>query len=104
MSIQGFLQCSEQLQYCQGKNLWIDFRDLVERKSEYLRYKTDILKPGQIGAKCDYESSKLKSEILRMAPLQSWSAELQNFKSFEKSEIMPCDVRIEKPTIIMKLG
>merc|ERR1712212_407964 len=30
----GFLQCSEQLQYCQGKNIWIDFRDLVERKGE----------------------------------------------------------------------
>ena len=104
MSVKGFLQCSKNLQYCQGKNLWIDFRDLFERKSEILKYKTDVLKPGQIRGNCDYESSKLKSEILRMAPLQSWSAELKNFKSFEKSEVIPCDVEIEKPTIFMKLG
>ena len=100
----GFLQCSEQLQHCDGKNIMIDFSDLVERKSEYLRYKSDILKPGQIGAKCDFEASKLKSEMVHVGILQSWSAELQNFKSFESNEVMPCDVRIEKPTIIMKLG
>ena len=100
----GFLQCSEQLQHCEGKNIMIDFSDLLDRKNEYLRYKTDILKPGQIGAKCDYDSSKLKSEMHHVGPLQSWSAELKNFKSFESSEVMPCDLRIDKPTIIMKIG
>ena len=100
----GFLQCSDQLQHCQAQNIWIDFRDVLERRHENLRYKTDILKPGQIGAKCDFESSKLKHEMVHVGPLQSWSAELQNFKSFESNEVIPCDVRIEKPTVIMKLG
>ena len=87
-----------------GCHIWIDFRDVLERRHENLRYKTDILKPGQIGAKCDFESSKLKHEMVHVGPLQSWSAELQNFKSFESNEVIPCDVRIEKPTVIMKLG
>lgn len=102
--MQGALQCSEQLQYCQAKNLWIDFRDLKQRQNELLRYNTDVLKRGQIGAKCsDFDVFKLKKEMIHMGPLQSWSAELQNFAPFAKDETMPCDVRIDKPTYIMKI-
>ena len=46
------LQCSNQLQFCVGKNIRIDFRD-IERKSDgSLRYNMNVLKPGQITGKC----------------------------------------------------
>ena len=100
---EGSLLCSEQLQFCKAKDIWIDFRDLFNRRNENLRYSSDILKPGQIKAKCQFDESKLKKEMLHMGVLQSWSSEFKNFETFEKNEVMPCDIRIEKPTIIMKL-
>ena len=99
----GFLKCSEQLQFCQAKNLWVDFRDLISRKHELLRYNTDVLKRGQIRARCEFNSPRLKSEMIHLGPLQSWGAELQNFEALDKNEIVPCDVRIEKPTFFMKI-
>ena len=41
--------------------------------------------------------------MIHLGPLQSWGAELQNFEALDKNEIVPCDVRIEKPTFFMKI-
>ena len=97
------MRCSEQLQFCQGKDIWIDFRDLEQRKKELIRYNTDVLKRGQIKARCEYDDRLLKKNLIHLGPLQSWGAELQNFQSLDKNEIAPCDVRIERPTFIMKI-
>ena len=97
------MRCSEQLQFCQGKDVWIDFRDLEQRKKELIRYNTDVLKRGQIKARCEYDDRLLKKNLIHLGPLQSWGAELQNFQSLDKNEIAPCDVRIERPTFIMKI-
>ncbi len=95
----SLLRCSEQLQYCQGKRLWLDFRQLPERKG-VLRYATDVLKRGQIGGRCKFHDKRLKKQMIHMGPLQSWSSEMINFVSLDKLE---CDVTVDKPTFIMKI-
>ena len=100
---EGNLECSNQLQFCRGRNIWVDFTDLFHRRNENLRYSSEILKHGQIKAKCEYDSIALKSEMIHMGVLQSWGAEMRNFHPFEKNEVIPCDLRIEKPTFVMKL-
>ena len=97
------MTCSEQLQFCQAKDLWVDFRDLILRKHELIRYNTDVLKRGQIRARCEFHPPRLKREMIHLGPLQSWGAELQNFEALDKNELVPCDVRIEKPTFFMKI-
>jgi protein O-GlcNAc transferase len=100
----GFLKCSEQLQFCQAKDMWIDFRDMENRRNEQLRYSSDVLKRGQIGARCKLHSHILKKQMIHMGTLQSWSGELLNFVAFNSSnEIIPCDITIDRPTFIMKL-
>nr|CAG4641526.1 EOG090X02IK [Eurycercus lamellatus] len=99
------LECSQYLQYCQGTNLYLDFRDLLHRK-EAFRYKMDVLKKGQIGGKCKLDSQKLESEAVHLSPLQSWGPEMQNFEELSSSvssESPICDVYIEKPTFILKI-
>ena len=41
--------------------------------------------------------------MIHLGALQSWGAELQNFQSLDENEVIPCDVRIKKPTFIMKI-
>ena len=98
----GFLKCSEQLQHCSAQDLWIDFRDIPDRKG-LIRYSPDVLKRGQIRARCDFDAKSLKKEMIHMGVLQSWANELENFVAFDKNEVFPCDVKIDKPTFIMKL-
>ena len=51
-SSKSSLKCSNQLQFCVGQNIRIDFRD-IERKSDgSLRYNMNVLKHGQITGKC----------------------------------------------------
>ena len=102
--LDGFLKCSEQLQHCSAKDLWIDFRDIPQRKG-LLRYSSDVLKRGQIRARCEFDAKSLKKEMIHMGVLQSWANEMQNFVPFDdtKNDEMICDVKIQKPTLIMKL-
>ena len=51
-SSRSSLRCSNQLQFCVGQNIRIDFRD-IERKSDgSLRYNMNVLKYGQITGNC----------------------------------------------------
>nr|CAG4639012.1 EOG090X02IK [Daphnia magna]SVE82963.1 EOG090X02IK [Daphnia magna] len=102
---ESLLECSSYLQFCRGKNLYLDFRDLPARKESF-RYKMDVLKKGQIGGKCKLDKSRLHSEATHQSPLQSWAPEIQHFEELsdmvnEESQI--CDVFIDKPTFIMKI-
>lgn len=99
------MECSQYLQYCQGTNLYLDFRDLLHRKEPF-RYKMDVLKKGQIGGKCKLDSKKLESEAIHLSPLQSWGPEMQNFQELSMpvtKQSKMCDVFIEEPTFIMKI-
>lgn len=42
------LECSSYLKFCRGRNIFINFTDVALRK-EPVRYKTDMLKQGEIG-------------------------------------------------------
>ncbi|XP_059352705.1 EGF domain-specific O-linked N-acetylglucosamine transferase-like [Daphnia carinata] len=102
---ESLLECSNYLQFCRGKYLYLDFRDLPARKESF-RYKMDVLKKGQIGGKCKLDKFHLHSEATHQSPLQSWAPEIQHFEELsdmvnEESQI--CDVFIDKPTFIMKI-
>lgn len=52
-SDQSSLICTNQFQFCSGRNIRIDLRSLVNSKSDgTLRYNMDVLTPGQIGGHC----------------------------------------------------
>lgn len=42
------LECSKNLRFCRGRNIMMNFTDLLGRPEQF-RYKMDVLKPGQIG-------------------------------------------------------
>lgn len=44
----SMLECSKNLRFCHGRNIMINFTDLATFQEQW-RYRTDILKPGQIG-------------------------------------------------------
>lgn len=46
----SMLECSKNLRFCHGRNIMINFTDLIEEKQPF-RYKMDVLKKGQIGEK-----------------------------------------------------
>ncbi|KAL0894744.1 hypothetical protein ABMA27_013278 [Loxostege sticticalis] len=98
------LECSKYLRFCRGRNLMLNFTGLIGRGNN-LRYKMDILGPGQIGGYCNFHSERLLKEAEHMSALQSWAPELVNFVKTEKRPIPDgvCDVTIDKPTFIMKL-
>lgn len=47
------LECSKYLRFCRGRNIMINFKDLINR-TEPIRYKMNVLKEGQIGGYCTY--------------------------------------------------
>lgn len=100
------LECSKNLRYCNGRNLFIDLRDIPDRK-EPIRYHTDVLKEGQIGGFCRLHQEQLKKELDHLSALQSWAPEMRNFESVghrpfaDDGEL--CDVYVDRPTIVMKL-
>lgn len=99
----SFLECTNHLRFCRGRNIMINFTQLL-LKREPLRYKMDVLSEGQIGGFCKFHSSRLKRECDHLSPLQSWSPELRFFTSLQKHPIPTyCDVVIDKPTFIMKI-
>ncbi|CAG0894975.1 unnamed protein product [Darwinula stevensoni] len=97
------LECSEYMTFCRGKKIWLDVRHLVNR-TDNLRYKMDVLNPGNIGGYCRWDTSK-ENHLDHKSPLQSWSPELQNFIPLSQDPFSSgeCDVMFEKPVIIMKL-
>nr|SVE74066.1 EOG090X02IK [Daphnia barbata] len=102
---ESLLECSSYLQFCRGKSLYLDFRDLPARKESF-RYKMDVLKKGQIGGKCKLNESRLQSEATHQSPLQSWAPEMQHFEelpNFINEESQMCDIFIHKPTFVMKI-
>lgn len=98
------LECSKFLRFCRGRNVMLNFTGLINRGNN-LRYKMDILGPGQIGGHCKLHERRLKGEAEHMSPLQSWGPEMVNFVATNKRPIVDglCDVVIEKPTYIMKI-
>lgn len=98
------LECSKYLRFCRGRNIIINFKDLVNR-TESIRYKMDVLKEGQIGGYCTLHEQRLLDECTHISPLQSWGPELRFFRKTPKRPIPSgdCDIVIEKPTFLMKI-
>ncbi|XP_075214327.1 EGF-domain O-GlcNAc transferase isoform X2 [Lycorma delicatula] len=98
------LECSKYLRFCRGRNIMINFKDLINR-TEPIRYKMDVLKEGQIGGYCTLHEQRLLDESTHISPLQSWGPELRFFKQIPKRPISSggCDIIIEKPTFLMKI-
>ncbi|KAJ8726317.1 hypothetical protein PYW07_001015 [Mythimna separata] len=98
------LECSKYLRFCRGRNMMLNFTGLVGR-GDNLRYKMDILGPGQIGGFCNFYAERLMKEAEHMSALQSWGPELVHFVKTPQKPITDgmCDVVINKPTYIMKL-
>ncbi|XP_063376230.1 EGF domain-specific O-linked N-acetylglucosamine transferase [Cydia fagiglandana] len=98
------LECSKYLRFCRGRNLMLNFTGLIGR-GDNLRYKSDILGPGQIGGYCKFYSDRLKKEAEHFSQLQSWASELQHFVRTPSRPVDDglCDLTIDKPTYIMKL-
>lgn len=44
----SMLECSNYLRFCRARNIMIDLTDIIKINDPF-RYKTDVLKPGQIG-------------------------------------------------------
>nr|CAG4651656.1 EOG090X02IK [Triops cancriformis] len=100
----GMLECTQNLQFCRGRNIWIDFRDITPN-SDPARYRMDVLKPGQIGAACQLDLKTLTSMLGHLSPLQSWAPEMRYFTNFSSDPLQhqECDEVIEEPTYIMKI-
>ncbi|XP_043467155.1 EGF domain-specific O-linked N-acetylglucosamine transferase [Leptopilina heterotoma] len=98
------LECTEHMRFCRGRNIMINFTDLMHRKDP-IRYKMDVLKEGQIGGYCKLNWKRLEENADHISPLQSWGPEIQNFRSLPRRPIIEgdCDVVVEKPTYIMKI-
>ncbi|XP_015604766.1 EGF domain-specific O-linked N-acetylglucosamine transferase isoform X2 [Cephus cinctus] len=98
------LECSEHMRFCRGRNIMLNFTDLLHRK-EPIRYKMDVLKEGQIGGYCTLNEQRLRIHGDHLSPLQSWAPEIRNFARLPRQPIPAgdCDVIIEKPTFIMKI-
>ncbi|XP_059048892.1 EGF domain-specific O-linked N-acetylglucosamine transferase [Achroia grisella] len=98
------LECSKYLRFCRGRNMMLNFTGLVGRGNN-LRYKMDILGPGQLGGHCNFYAQRLLKEAEHMSALQSWAPEMIHFTKTTRKPIVDdmCDVIIEKPTYIMKI-
>lgn len=96
----SWLKCSRNLEFCVGKSIRIDFRDLNDVPA---KYNTEVFsRPGQISASC-HPDPNLFSGIRSRMPLQSWSPELANFAHHDEVIDDDCDVIVTKPTMITKL-
>ncbi|XP_043218563.1 EGF domain-specific O-linked N-acetylglucosamine transferase-like isoform X1 [Amphibalanus amphitrite] len=99
------LNCSSKMEFCRGRNIRLDFRELTKRRGELLRYKMDVLKPGQMAGHCRVDRDRLSSELEFMSALQSWSPEIQHLTQAERplTGRPECDRVVTTPTYIMKL-
>ncbi|XP_045470225.1 EGF domain-specific O-linked N-acetylglucosamine transferase isoform X2 [Harmonia axyridis] len=98
------LECSENLRFCRGRNLMINFTSLLER-DEPIRYKMDVLSDGDIGGYCEFKKELLDKQLDHLSPLQSWAPEFRYFTRLKRKPIIEgdCDVILEKPTYILKI-
>ncbi|XP_044751937.1 EGF domain-specific O-linked N-acetylglucosamine transferase [Coccinella septempunctata] len=98
------LECTENLRFCRGRNIMIDFTSLSKR-NEPIRYKMDVLSDGDIGGYCEFKKELLDKQLDHMSPLQSWAPEFRYFTRLKHKPIIEgdCDVILEKPTYILKI-
>ena len=98
------LECVDHARMCRAKNIYFNFAD-INCKSSNDRYREDLLKPGQVGGKCKFDSEKFKAQGDHKSPLQSWYAELQHFEQQTENpiETKKCDIVINEPTFLIKL-
>jgi len=104
-TLHSSLRCSKDLQFCEGENIIIDFNGIEDRVSkENLRYKMDLLSPGDVQVNCKFDYLKFSGELNFMSPLQSWAPELKNIReSNEPISGHHCDMIFNRPVILMKL-
>ncbi|XP_042223724.1 EGF domain-specific O-linked N-acetylglucosamine transferase-like [Homarus americanus] len=99
------LECVDYLQFCRGRNIYIDFRPLKHRK-EVVHYHMDVLDSGQIGGHCRLNKNLLARQAVQISPLQSWAPELRHFTEQEDTVAAGgrmCDLWVDTPTFIMKI-
>ncbi|XP_011298968.1 EGF domain-specific O-linked N-acetylglucosamine transferase isoform X2 [Fopius arisanus] len=98
------LECSEHLRFCRGRNIMINFTNLVHR-TEPIRYKMDVLREGDIGGYCTLHKKRLEDNADHISALQSWGPEIRNFRKLKRRPIIDgdCDIVVEKPTFLMKI-
>jgi protein O-GlcNAc transferase len=102
------LSCSDNLQFCTARNVFIDFAHVVDKGAKRsLRYSMEVLDEGKIGGKCFLRKAKLNENLEFMAPLQSWAPELRYFRSSDAPvdgiDSPVCDRFVRRPTIVMKI-
>jgi len=102
------LTCTANLQFCSGRNIFIDFDHIMNRgKGRNLKYSMEVLARGKIGGKCKLKKELLEGNIELMAPLQSWAPELRYFEPTvtptDAVDSEKCDLFVNLPTIVMKL-
>lgn len=102
------LECTQNVRYCNGRNLYLDLRDVADRK-EPIRYHMDVLKEGQIGGFCTLHKERMQAELGHLSALQSWAPEMRFFETLDRRPFLEeegqeiCDVYVDKPTVVMKL-
>ncbi|KAM4652891.1 EGF domain-specific O-linked N-acetylglucosamine transferase isoform 2-T2 [Discoglossus pictus] len=98
----SLLACSSYLQHCRATNLYLDLRK--PRRGQD-RFNEDFFQEGDIGGHCHLDVQKLTSQGQRKSPLQSWFAELRNYRalSFKPLDEEHCDIIVHKPVYFMKL-
>ncbi|XP_055958443.1 EGF domain-specific O-linked N-acetylglucosamine transferase isoform X2 [Patella vulgata] len=98
------LECSGFLRHCRAKNIFLNFKnaDIVNSRN---RYREDLFKEGDVGGYCDVYMNALKAEDGHKSPLQSWFAELGGYTSLSRDPFKndDCDIKIDKPTYLIKL-
>lgn len=101
--VDSYLACSKYTRYCRAKNIFLDFTE-ANLKSGQSRFREDVFKPGQVGGHCQLNRESLLAESEHKSPLQSWFAELEEYRSLNFTPIEDrCDVILDKPTILIKL-
>lgn len=98
----SFLKCNENWEYCQGKNIYLDFSKKTFKDNN--RFNHELLATGEIGGYC-YTNEQLKSKELQLKrELNSWKGDLERFTSLDEDPIPnKCDVIINDPVVFMKL-
>ena len=101
------LDCSWNMEFCQGRNLFIDFSE-IQGRDYSLKYSMEVLSQGRIGGGgCRLDKKAVADNMEYLAPLQSWSPELRYFQSFEDdfsdSSDQLCDHVVTRPTVLLKL-
>ncbi|XP_073986777.1 EGF-domain O-GlcNAc transferase isoform X1 [Rhodnius prolixus] len=96
------LECANHLRFCRGRNVFMNFTSLLNRK-ELLRYKMDVFSKGDIGGRCRLHTERLMEQCDQISPLQSWGPEMRFFTEIREPVKSKCDIEIEKPTFILKI-